>query len=397
MSIQLTGNYLLRVKFGKNDIPLAPSAIEEFTIVQDINKLLPMIKVRLRDVTGMLTHIVPFDKSISTIFVDLGSSISSGEKSNSFTFDIFTRSPESAQGQAAYYEFDGLLRVDNLFSPDYCRAFNQSISGALTSIAREMNITITDISPSLNSTKTLLQPRWSNSQFLTYHKDNVIGSGGESCFKCFISVSNGRASFVFRSIEEMTNKPEAFKFVLGDKIYHDYWPFFTYEIMDSYKIFGAFSAKSQVYSYFDYEKSELVSETIDAQRYKTLSDYFLIDGADNDGSNTITDLGRSNDFTPDFDGRVSGDFYDRLTSLVKMWIVIEGQEHIVPGIVVKILFPMGIPSGDVYTFQYSGFWLVERVVHCIGQTFRTKLLLTRQGIDTNKPTTLIKATNRKKV
>jgi hypothetical protein len=59
---------------------------------------------------------------------------------------------------------------------------------------------------------------------------------------------------------------------------------------------------------------------------------------------------------------------------------------------VHIFFPQS--ALNIYDYQYTGNWLVERVVHNIGGSiFLTKLLLCRGGIDTAKTTTLLRAKN----
>jgi len=50
--------------------------------------------------------------------------------------------------------------------------------------------------------------------------------------------------------------------------------------------------------------------------------------------------------------------------------------------------------GQLFLYQHSGLWLVKRVVHLIGDSFQTRLLLTRCGIDTDILTSLIEAENR---
>jgi len=80
-----------------------------------------------------------------------------------------------------------------------------------------------------------------------------------------------------------------------------------------------------------------------------------------------------------------------------MWITTIGLSNMTPGKVVQVFFPHGADAGNLYSYQYSGYWLVERVVHNIGDTFMTKLLLTRNGLDTDKETTLLKSTNKRGV
>jgi len=202
--------------------------------------------------------------------------------------------------------------------------------------------------------------------------------------------------FVFKSLTEMVKDPVSYKFILKDKPYEDRRAIFSFYIYDNYKIYEVFASKKQSYSYFDFDTSVFTEGEHDAQDFPSLTDYLLIDENDSEDSNTITNTGRSNDFTSNFAGKVKGNYYNRLTDLVNMWIVVEGLPNATPGQVIEIFFPQGISADALYSYQYSGFWLIQKVVHNIGEGFMTKLLLTRQGLDTDKKTTLVKATKRRK-
>ena len=64
---------------------------------------------------------------------------------------------------------------------------------------------------------------------------------------------------------------------------------------------------------------------------------------------------------------------------------------------IEIFFPQGAAVGELYSYQYQGYWLVEKVVHNMGDMFYTKLLLSRHGVDSSKPTSLIPATLFKRI
>ena len=79
--------------------------------------------------------------------------------------------------------------------------------------------------------------------------------------------------------------------------------------------------------------------------------------------------------------------------LVKMWITTQGIPNIVPGQVIQTFLSFDQEGGQLASYQFSGLWLVERVVHNFGDHFLTKLLLTRSGIDTDVDNTLLAASN----
>ena len=249
----------------------------------------------------------------------------------------------------------------------------------------------TDISSSLDYKLNLLQPNWTNAQFFNNLKETLIGKDGEYGFKSFITTYNGKNTFVFRALSEMIDDPVMYKFILSDTQYEDQNPVLQYFIYDNYKMYGAFGAKAQGYTYYDYTNGVVVNSTETAQTYTSLSDYFMIDESDTLDSNTLNATGRSNDFTADFSGMVKSSYGNRLVSLAKMWITTMGLPNISPGNIVQIFFPHGSQGTELYSYQYSGYWLVERVVHNMGDAFLTKLMLTRHGVDTDKNTSLMQA------
>lgn len=383
--------YLL-IKFGNGQVQADDTNLKELTIIQDMNKFLPEFRLRLSDSSGLLTHIVPSDKNTGKVYIELAQDQNDQKTKNAWTFLVYSRTPEGDQSNpSTVHDIDGLLDVDGLFSKDESRGFSGKISTTLGTIAKELtNIVSTDISSSLSNIKNLLQPTWTNAQFLKYLKENLIGVDGEYGFKCFIKTEKYKNIFTFKSISEMIENKPSYKFILNAYQNQDQYPVFNYYVYDNYKLYGTFASKAQGYSYFDYENSKFTEFTESVTDYEVLSDYYLIDKSDSVDSNSINNTGRSNDFTPDFQGYVKGSYGNRINSLVKMWITTQGLANITPGQVIQMFFPQS--AINIYDYQYSGYWLVERVVHNVGGSiFLTKLLLTRAGVDTDKGTTLLKA------
>jgi len=385
---------LLIIKFGDTQIQADDTNLKELTIIQDLNKFLPEFKLKLSDSGGLLTHLVPSDRKNGKVYIELAQDPTDQKTKNAWTFTTYTRTPEGDQSNpSAVFSIDGLLDVDGLFTSDESRGFSGTIYSAIEEVASELtNIFYKEISPSLVYTKNLIQPTWTNAQFLNYLKENLIGSNGEYGFKCFIKTLNQRNIFTFNSISEMILNAPIYKFILSPYKYQDRYPIFNYYVYDNYKLYGTFASKKQAYSYFDYENSEFIEGEESVTDYEISADYYLIDKADNDDSNSINVTGRSNDFTEDFLGKVKGSYGNRIHGLVKMWVTTEGLASVVPGQMIHIFFPQS--AINIYDYQYSGNWLVERVVHNVGGSiFYTKLLLIRGGIDTAKQTTLLRAKN----
>lgn len=81
----MIGNYHLIVKFGDDVVPLSTSVLRELTIVQDMNKFLPEFRLRIDDTTGALTHIAPFDRNMSSVYMELAINSDTDDK-NAFNF-----------------------------------------------------------------------------------------------------------------------------------------------------------------------------------------------------------------------------------------------------------------------------------------------------------------------
>ena len=86
--------------------------------------------------------------------------------------------------------------------------------------------------------------------------------------------------------------------------------------------------------------------------------------------------------------------YRKVNRLSQAWILVDGDPNYSPGDKINIFFPQGASNDDLFNYQYAGDWMIERVVMTFGGTFKTRLLLTRNGIDTTKKTTLVQAVNR---
>lgn len=378
-------NYLLRTQFGENEIILEPNIINYFNIEQNINEFLPSCRISLVDSSGALTHLVPFDKSINTVSVQCGRNLSS-EDYNEYQFDVYRRYPEEN-----IYDINGLLTIKDLFNPALTRGLGGTVKDILTSIAiDELKADSVEISSSLDYAKNLVQPNLSNAQFLNYLKENLVGKNNLAGFYCFIKVVDSKKIFVFKTLNELISMGSKYKFIVNSEPVEDYLPIFGYKIWDNYKIFNDLGGSQQTYSYFDYDTGKIISSSVDLTDHISLTDYYLIDANDN-SANDFPTLGRSNSFSSNFIGAVKGDFYKRVSGLVKMKVATLGLINIAPGEIVSIIFGKGILSGNMLNYQYSGNWLIERVVHAYKNAHYTYLYLTRNGIDTSFDTTLLKA------
>lgn len=377
------GNYSIDIKFGGISIPVSPQMIQELTITQDIDRLLPTFKLVLKDATGVLGEIVPFDKNQNNITIEIARNQDLTE-ANEFSLKVERRETNIDKE----YAVQGLLNIKGLLDPQRTRAVSgNTIKSALeTLVADDLEISDTEIGSSLAYKKTLLQPNWTNAKFLIWLKNNIIGKTNESGYHCFIKNMASKPIFVFKSLDEILKSPVKYNFIVGPKAYKDFYPINSYKIFDDSSLLSAFSAKSQAYSYFDYDTGEYISNEIDISGCPSLAENHLVDDDSTIEGQTFNykELGRSNDFTSDFAGRLSNLYYNKTTELIKMWASTWGMENIAPGDIVKVLFNEAMQrNGNLFIYQHSGYWMVKRVVHIITNSFMTNILLERSGIDTD--------------
>ncbi len=390
-----TTNYHLDVKLGVDRLPLSEH-IEEFYIVQDLTKFLPSFRLRLRDADGFLSHLVSFDKKANTLTVILGSG-SVVEGATEYKFDIYRRFPTSND----VYDIEGLLAIDGLFSPPRTRGLSGVIRDNLSSIALdELELDGADISASLDYSKNIVQPSWSNAELFRYLEGNLLGLQDAAGYFCYVCCKKKKRILTFKTIKDFYSQPVKYNFVntfdpqRDDQSGNISYPIFEYKAYDNYGVVG--SMKKQSYAYFDYANSEFTVDSISVKDnadsmddYYSLTKYFLIDKDDIESSGVGMRAGRGTDFSSDFKGRIKGDYHKRLNSLSKFWITSLGLEDIYPGDIVRLQF-LNDPA-MMMSYQYHGFWMVERVIHMLGRQFGTRLLLTRNGMNTLESTSLVQA------
>jgi hypothetical protein len=391
--LELRGNYLLNLTFGETNVGVNFGNIKEFVIIQDMNKFLPSFSIKIIDAEGTVTHINPFDKSMSRMFVEIGASAAATDL-NSFKFMVYRRKPQSYFSIGVEYSIVGLLDMEGLFVPEHSRAAEDSLSGLLQVIAGEMGCDSVELGTGLDKESLVIQPLWTNARFLTWLKKN-LGDQNNTSYHIFVKVVDGKSVFVCKSLQELCKAAVKYSFIINDERMENFLPVFDYSIFDNYKIFGLFGAQQKGFNYFSYDDGEYKSETTNLDNFLSMADYFAIDAGDTVDSTTPY-FGRTNEFTGDFTGRANANYHKRVSELVKMWILTWGLPNVAPGDIVRVLFGQGVATGELFSYQYSGYWLVERVVHLIGSTHRTRLLLTRNGLDTDKDTTLLKASKKRR-
>lgn len=390
--MQAIGGYKLGLTIGGTYVPLQAGMVQELTITQDIDQLLPSFKMTLREPTGILGEIVPHDKDANNIALKITGSLGE-EYSNEFNF-LVKRRRSTFEKQ---YSIEGVLNVTGLLDPPKGRALTGNVHTSISEIAiDELKIPNVEVGQSLQYSKTIIQPLWTNAQLLRFLKNNLLGISGQSGYYCFIKNIRGLPIFIFKSLDELVEQSVAANFMIGHKQYEDFYPVVDYQVLDSSQLIAQFGAKSQCYCWFDYDTGIYKTNSIEYTEYPSLSEQFLIDDDNDIQGSALTNTGRSNDFHEDFEGKIRSGYYSALTGLVNMWISAWGNENLAPGDIVKVVFNEAFASGDFFLYQHSGYWLVKRVVHIMGSSFLTNVLLTRSGIDSSIENTLLMAERSKR-
>ena len=386
--MNLVGNYYINLKFGDIDVPVSPQMVDSIVVTQDIDRLLPTFKISVMDATGVLGEITPFDKEMNNITLEFSRTDYTNEVNN-FDFSVKRRKPDSDRK----YQIEGVLNVPGILTNLYRRAITGNVKTSIESLAGELGIKNTEVGQSLNYDKTIIQPRWTDAKLLRYLSDNLVGRGNESCYYSFIKNTSDGKTLVFNSLDELLSKPIKYGFIISHKPYEDLIPVIEYKVFDNSPIISDLGAASQDYGYFDYETGVYTENSISIDDCPALAERMLVDGDNVNDSVFVTGLGRSNDFTGNFNGRMRGSYYRRINGLINMWISVGGLENAAPGDLVKIIFGESFVGGNLLMYQHSGYWLVQRVTHILGSSFMTSLLLTRNGIDTSIDTGLLKSKN----
>jgi len=402
-----TGQYYLDIKFGtsvdssENSTRLFGyiNPIDSLYIIQDINRFLPTFHLVFQDINGYYSSLKPYDKQQSKIQIAFNRNELS-EGATIFDFDIYRRFPSSD----SVYDVEGALQIKDFSKPSKTRGFSGSVKTTLSTIANEMGINEFEISPSLDISKNVVQPYCSNSELLDYLKNNLIGKQQEAPYFCYITCKKTNQGmkkvFVFRSLGEFYKERVKYTFTdapvatYNEKAKEVYYPILDFKAFDNYKLLETSGCQQTSYGYFDYDNDEYVSDSLDLTDYFSLTEYFSIDQDGSMDSINMIDTGRNNNFTSDFKGVNKGMFFRKINDLSKIWITSFGLEDIYPGDIVRLPFFENLLN--IVSHQYHGFWMVERVVHMLGKSFGTRLLLTRNGVNTVEDTMLKVAENRKR-
>lgn len=391
----VAGNYSLRFQIGEQDISVTPESFSSIDIIEYIDRMLPAFTVTFKDTMGILTHRTLLDSSFNTVTITfrIGEKYTFTERT--MKFRIYRRAPEMRTNIADEITINGLLDVPNAFSPHIQRGWEKVAVGSIVrEIGAGMGIGQYSIDPSAIRPITIVQPNWNNAMFLQYLADRAPYGSGDTGYFAFVNVTDkGDVRLNFRSITSLLKQPKLLTLRYGQAPDGSILPIYNFEGVDNFEVLGVLGIDAQRYSNFNWTTGVQTDDeiTIDEANFQSLSKYYAYDPDIGTEGISQNELGRTHELVPDWKPVLRGRYYKKINSLVKQWVTTAGNTNVRCGSIVKVVFLEN--PGQLMNYQYTGFWMVERVVHHLASTYITKLLLTRPGIDSETAigTTLKKA------
>lgn len=386
--IGVFSDYVLILKISDVILPLQPGVIKEITLSQDLDSIVPSVRIALNDASGNLTHLLPYDAAGRRISLEYGRSIDS-DQFVEYNFRIVRRSPQVVYG---LFECEAVLDVPNLYDMTYHRGWEKQVSSVLSEIAeQEFQIPKKNqiISQALNCVKPLVQPGWTTIKWLRYLSQRLEGKNGEYGWYVFFPHINGQQGFVFTSYSELIQKNPSYTLMVNEQPVKGSIPFLDIQIYDHTQLLALHSPQRLQYYYTDFDGEQILSDEVRISDIPSLTIYYGVDSKDSATGIPLPTLGRTNDFNKDYSVVAKTAFVHRLVPAIQLCGLVPGLVDINPGDVVEVIWPEAMLRGEYSVYQHSGLWLVYRTIHSFAETFSTRLILSRFGVDTDQPCSLI--------
>jgi hypothetical protein len=393
----LQDNYSLSFSIGGIPFQLAPQNFKSLDVIEYIDRFLPAFTITLKDASGVLANNMLNDETYGQVEIQFASAYNL-QMTKDMTFRVYRKKSEGHTDQSNNIMLDGLLDVKNLFAPEYQRGWaNVPISKILLDIGGSMEIPNYDYDPSMSAFTSIVQPRWANSLFLRWLADRLELATGEGGFFVFIDASvasdvnpRGAPRLTFRSINSFLKQTPT-KTLSFDKIStSDILPIINHEVVDNNIVYNLIAPAQQPFTYFDYELGEQIEDEADVgdDSMTALSNYISFDPYLNQEGTCIDDIGRTTEFNPTYTPVIQGIVNKNANSILGLWVNTLGFTDIRCGDIVKCVTISD--SDQMANHQFTGNWMVARIVHHLDNTYITRLLLVRPGIDTSLDTSLLR-------
>lgn len=401
--------YAFRFEIDGKEVPLPNGVWKEIVIEQNCEALLPSVIMQAMDNSGYMTHIMPFELA-TRVKLTMGIPGSGGNPDqgsdayNEYEWRMFRAKPEAVGQYALNYIYTGAYDLPALHSPVHCRSFDTP-RDAFQKIAEELEIGYV-LDDCLPTDIKLVQSCQTNGEFLNWHVPRLRGKKNEGGFKAFIRVIKGKETLYVMSLETLLKKKPSSRVILGAVSGGD-----SVGMVDrfytNYGVFQPAGLRQQDWGYYDDAKGVWVEEKVDIKKFPSINEFLKIHTDDPKQSQPIFSTGRHNEFdgftkkaagadtAKPFDGAVRGELWNRLMHLDKMWITTLGlsDKDCAVGSTIQVDWAVAKASTNPHRFQNCGQWMVERSLQCYSKGWRTRLLLTRPGIDRDIKGKLVKAEN----
>ncbi len=386
--IVIDGIFYVNIIFGESEISIPNENISELSITTDINKIVPSAKLSFEDSTGSFGHLSPFDNNMNKMTIELSRG-NIAEPELSYRFSVYRRFITNDNT----YTVIGLLDINDLFVDLDPFCYSGNLIESLETIASKyLNISTSEIGSSLDYDKKIINPGWSITNFINYLKATLIGKASEASYFGYVN----KDKFVFKSLNELVIANATKKYIVNEKSFHDYSAAFEYNIFDNSMLLSKFNTYGKKNFYFDFDAGEVAEKTSDITSFPSMCQFNLVTKDRQILDTKYINRGRSNDYETDFSGRLNNSIYSANVNLIKKWLTINGDISISAGDTVEVVFGQAFAGGELDRYQHQGYWLVERIIHIIGRTFNTRLLLTRNGINTDVNNQLYEYNNYKR-
>lgn len=357
--------------------------IISISVIETLMSSTPYLQIKFVDASGYLISkypILPDDEFIFTYGTTPDNIQTTTFKLSTIEFDLST---SSDTGSVIVSSSMLHSNWDKIFKKSHQRSWrNKHYSDIITDLADEIGFDEYDIEPTLN-TYDVIQPYWTNSQFLKWLADNSVNSNQIGGYVYGMTANN---KFFFKTYDslysEATGTPKKFIYDVAAIIPNG---FNNITILNRYMPIMSHNGFGTKHSHFDYNTKEYVTDTtlVTDINERQLSDWYYIAESHNEES-SFYDGGRN----PHTINNVQNKVLNSTNSIHQMSISVNGDPETHIGDIIELEIPVSRnfdENEDAFVnSQYSGYWMVWKAVQQFDVSRRmylTKLYLSRSGIN----------------
>lgn len=240
----------------------------------------------------------------------------------------------------------------------------------------------------------VIQPNWTTIKFIRWLAKQAINVDGVGGYEYGLTSDD---KLIFKSLDTLYSaRPK--KVLMLSTPNNDFNLFFDqFNIRQDYAPMITHGAGGIAYTYFDYDTKTFVtgSKKISDSNTRQLSDWAYISEEHNNANKVY--CGGRDTHTPSV---TESKVLNVANSIQKLSLTTHGDTTLHIGDIIEIVIPSSEFSKTILAEQYSGFWMIGKLMHSIDfeeKTFQTSLTLIRAGINGIKIKGLVKTAKGKKV